>query len=65
MHKNAGQTIWSVRHFLCRQPLELSGGFNMLKLKGVKKSDFGLNGKSEKDTEKLLNNYPYNAKIRA
>ncbi len=37
----------------------------MLKIKGVKKIDFGLNGKSEKVTEKLLNNYSYNAKIRA
>ena len=51
--------------FLCRQPAKLAGGFNMLKIKGVKKNDFGLNGKSEKNTEKLLNNYPYNAKIRA
>ena len=51
--------------FLCRQPAGLEGGFNMLKIKGVKKNDFGLNGKSEKNTEKLLNNYPYNAKIRA
>ena len=37
----------------------------MLKIKGVKKSDFGLNGKSEKVAEKLLNNYPHNAKISA
>ena len=37
----------------------------MLKIKGVKKNDFGLNGKSEKVAKKLLNNYPYNAKIRA
>ena len=51
--------------FLCRQPAELAGGFNMLKIKGVQKNDFGLNGKSEKNTEKLLNNYPHNAKIRA
>ena len=51
--------------FLCRQPAGLAGGFNMLKIKGVKKNDFGLNGKSEKVAEKLLNNYPHNAKIRA
>lgn len=51
--------------FLCRQPAGSAGGFNMLKIKGVKKNDFGLNGKSEKNTEKLLNNYPYNDKIRA
>lgn len=51
--------------FLCRQPAGLAGGFNMLKIKGVKKNDFGLNGKSEKVAKKLLNNYPYNAKICA
>ena len=51
--------------FLCRQPAGSAGGFNMLKIKGVKKNDFGLNRKSEKVAKKLLNNYPYNDKIHA